>query len=67
MEVNRLETKQTRAQLKLRHNPHKGCWEVYTKAIGTNLFKWWAISDVTLAWYRKNFPEIKEVEYEPNT
>jgi len=61
--MNKLEVAEARRQLKLRKHP-EGYWEVYACIHGTQTFRWWRITDDTKAWYKRHFPEIKEIEYE---
>lgn len=52
-----------RSRLKLRQRP-TGEWEVYASVHGTDIFRWWIISESQKDWYLKHFPEIKTIPYE---
>lgn len=42
-------------QLALRWNAQRGCYEVHTTVHGSNMFRWYAISDRDAEWYASRF------------
>lgn len=57
--TNKLEAAMIRDKLQLRRNRVEDCWEVYTTIHGSQLFRWYKISESIKNWYIGNFPEIK--------
>lgn len=60
----RVEAASIRSKLKLRINL-EGHYEVYTTIHGTGLFKWFIIDSQSVEFYKKNFPDIQTVEFNP--
>ena len=61
--VSRTEAAVIRSHLKLRENKQLQCWEVYTTAHGTGVYRWFRISHTDVSWWKRNFPEIKIVDF----
>lgn len=53
-----LEIASIRNKLQLRFLPEDNVWEVFTTIHGTDIFRWFKISESTKDWYLENFPEL---------